>query len=59
MIHASKSVIYLYAHDENGAIGIIINQRIGSLNLKDAIKFDSYRYKKIRQGISSCFWWTS
>jgi putative transcriptional regulator len=42
----AKSVIYLYAHDENGAIGIIINQRIGSLNLKDAIKFDSYRYKK-------------
>lgn len=41
-----KSIIYLCAHDENGAIGVIVNNRIGSLNLKDAIKFDSHRYKK-------------
>lgn len=41
-----KSLVYICAHDENGAIGIIINQRIGSLSLKDAIKFDTPISKK-------------
>lgn len=36
-----KAIVYICAHDENGAIGVIINHRIGSLSLKDAIKFDS------------------
>jgi len=41
-----KSLIYICAHDENGAIGVIINHRIGSLSLKDAIKFDDSVAKK-------------
>lgn len=41
-----KAIVYICAHDENGAVGVIVNQRIGSLNLKDAIKFDSEKIIK-------------
>ena len=31
----SKSIIYVCAHDEGGAIGIIVNQKIGMISSKD------------------------
>jgi putative transcriptional regulator len=33
-----KAIIYICAHDEKGAIGIIINNKIGSFYLKDYVK---------------------
>ena len=31
----SKSIIYICAHDESGAIGLIVNQKIGIVSSKD------------------------
>lgn len=31
----SKSIIYVCAHDESGAIGLIVNQKIGTVSSKD------------------------
>jgi putative transcriptional regulator len=41
-----KALIYICAHDENGAIGVNVNHRIGSLSLKAAIKLEKALPKK-------------
>ena len=33
-----KSLIYIFMHDENGALGIILNQVIGSISNKELLK---------------------
>lgn len=33
----NKSIIYICAHDEGGAIGIIVNQKIGMISSKDLL----------------------
>ncbi len=43
-----KSLIYICAHDENGAIGVIINREMGSISLKEI--FESQRVEQ-KQGI--------
>lgn len=30
-----KSIIYVFAHDKNGALGVIINQKIGTIGMQD------------------------
>ena len=33
----SRTIIYLCAHDESGAVGIIVNQKIGTISSKDLV----------------------
>lgn len=47
----SKSLIYICAHDEDGAVGIIVNHKIGMVSSKDlffGMKYDSHLPKNKR-----------
>jgi putative transcriptional regulator len=39
----SKAIIYVCAHDEGGAIGIIVNQKIGMISSKDLFLGSTYQ----------------
>lgn len=42
-----KSLVYICAHDENGIIGLIINQQIGTVSIVDMLK-NSGNNKKLK-----------
>lgn len=48
-----RSIIYIYAHDENGAIGVIVNQQIGTLSSTDLLQnyhtTDKMQHKMMRK----------
>lgn len=41
-----RALVYICAHDVNGAIGIIINQKIGTISSQDLIKYTNSKFKE-------------
>lgn len=40
-----KSIVYIFAHDQNGALGVIINQKIGVITTEDLLKLINVKNK--------------